>query len=291
MSSRWLTLLTPEMVPLNLRIASGGLRLGAFLVDLGLIVVGGGMVSLVVAAILRVLNCSPASLTMVLLLLWFFLRNFYFTTFELAWRGRTPGKRFAGLQVIAADCGPLTPDMIFARNLTREIEIFLPLIAVFLPGAVVPNHPFWVWVGTAMWAGTLMLLPLLNHNQARLGDLIAGTIVIEKPKGILLNDLVAETESKPDAEVHRFQFTQMQLDHYGEYELQVLEDILRRVDEGLVTPEALDAVSSRILAKIQWVEEAASVPSLPFLKAFYAAQRGRLENRLIFGERRESKTS
>ena len=61
------------------------------------------------------------------LLLSFALRSFYFIFFELRWQGATPGKRALGLRVIDRKGGRLKPEAVFARNLMREVEMFLPI--------------------------------------------------------------------------------------------------------------------------------------------------------------------
>src|SRR4030095_16192685 len=64
----------------------------------------------------------------------FMVRNLYFVGFELAGRGGTPGNRCVGLRVIDGAGGPLQPSAIVARNLTREIETFLPLGVLLTAG-------------------------------------------------------------------------------------------------------------------------------------------------------------
>ena len=44
----------------------------------------------------------------------------------MRWRGITPGKRVFGLRVIDRGGGALRADAVIARNLMREIEVFLP---------------------------------------------------------------------------------------------------------------------------------------------------------------------
>ena len=68
----------------------------------------------------------------ILMLVFFFLRNFYFAAFELAWRGMTPGKRVFGLRVIDRGGGTLRADAIFARNLIREVEVFIPAMILMI---------------------------------------------------------------------------------------------------------------------------------------------------------------
>ena len=81
-------------------------------------------------------------------------------------------------------------------------------------------------------------------------------------------------------------FTDPQLDVYGVYELQVLEDVLRgRGRAGHA--DAVRTVAEKVREKIGW--SGPPVSDERFLEAFYAALRGRLERRLLFGKRRADK--
>jgi hypothetical protein len=111
------------------------------------------------------------------------------------------------------------------------------------------------------------------------GDLIAGTLVISLPKRVLSNDLV---ERKA-----RFSFTDQQLRAYGAFELQVLEELLRRP----VTPQSmplLNEVCDKICRKIG---ATMPVPAdvMPFLREFYTAERAYLEREQLFGKARADK--
>ena len=70
----------------------------------------------------------------------FVVRNLYFIHFELSWRGATPGKRIVGIRVIDRRGGPLLPAAVIARNLTREVEIFIPL-RVLISATARPDPP------------------------------------------------------------------------------------------------------------------------------------------------------
>ena len=95
-------------------------------------------------------------------------------------------------------------------------------------------------------------------------------------------------EPAPPA-AEEFPFTREQLDIYGIHELQVLEDLLRRHDQGTLDLRILEEVCEKIKTKIAWPRETWNVPVRPFLDAFYRAQRGLLEKRMLFGQRRERK--
>jgi uncharacterized RDD family membrane protein YckC len=275
------TILTPEGVALDFTLAQVGDRLGAFLIDAVVIVVASAAVILLAG--LSSLVARGVALAMGLLA-FFVIRNLYFTLFECAWRGATPGKRAIGLRVIDAHGGMLTPEAVFARNLMREIELFLPLLAAVAPGALLPDAPSWLARLSLVWLFVLALLPLFNHDHLRVGDLVGGTVVIREPRSDLREDLsdTRETEAHADAT-----FTSAQLDLYGIRELHVLEALLRQRHPNRAK---LDAVARQIQSKIGWETSARiAIDSPRFLMTFYTAQRARLEQRLLLGDRREVK--
>jgi uncharacterized RDD family membrane protein YckC len=271
---------TPEGVPLRFAVALAGDRIAALLLDLLAIsaVVALLAVPLGVLAARGLLDGDLVVAASVLAI--FLVRTFYFAFFELSWQGQTPGKRKLRLRAVEARGGPLTAEAIVARNLTREVEIFLPLAALLAPGALFPGAPGWAALAALAWILILGFLPLLNRDRLRVGDLVAGTVVVRTPDAVLLEDLAATRAREALA------FTDAQLDAYGIYELQVLEQVLRgRGQAGHA--EAVRTVAAKIREKIGW--EGPAAPDEPFLEAFYAAQRGRLERRLLFGRRRADK--
>src|SRR5215467_14866707 len=90
-------------------------------------------------------------------LVFFFLRNFYFMAFELTPRAATPGKRALGIRVTMRDGGPLTAEAVFARNATRELELFLPLSLLAAPGVGVDA---WVALMGIVWCAVFVFFPL-----------------------------------------------------------------------------------------------------------------------------------
>ena len=116
-------LVSPEGVPLDIQIASHGERIAAIILDMTFLM--GVVICLYLLLIPAFFSRSGTSVAMTLILfLAFIVRNLYFLHFELAWQGRTPGKKICGLRVINRQGGELTPSAIIARNLTREVEIF-----------------------------------------------------------------------------------------------------------------------------------------------------------------------
>jgi uncharacterized RDD family membrane protein YckC len=289
---------TPEGVSLPFRVAPAGDRVKAFLLDL--LVISAGSLAVWVLAFLTLPSSAAALGISLALLASFLLRNFYFIFWEVNRGGVTLGKRASGLRVISRDGGPLTAEAVFARNLTRDVEFFIPLLVFLAPQALIPDAPPWAGYIAGAWLFLFAAMPLFNKDRLRCGDLVAGTLVVQAPVPVLLPDLALperpflrprrEAAALPAAPAAPpgLAFTREQLDIYGIHELQVLEDLLRRFADGTLEAGVLDEVSARIRTKIGWPAEP-KVPVLEFLQAFYAAQRGRLENKLLFGQRQERK--
>jgi hypothetical protein len=189
--------------------------------------------------------------------------------------------------VIDAGGGQLSVEAVIVRNLTRDVETFLPLTVLVAPQILWPDAPVWALPVAGIWALVLGLVPLFNKQHRRLGDMVAGTVVIAAPQVALLGDMAASRASAPSRPGKREPvFTKAQLAVYGIYELQVLEKILR--GSGYEdTARQMAAVRENICRKIGWKD--AVEDDLAFLQAFYAAQRAHLEGRMLMGERREDK--
>lgn len=86
-----------------------------------------------------------------------FLLNFgYFAFFEIVWNGQTPGKRKVGVRVIKDSGRPLTAAETLGRNFLRIVDQ--------LPGFYALG----------------VLVALLNSKNKRLGDFIAGSLVVRE---------------------------------------------------------------------------------------------------------------
>lgn len=299
--------LTPEGLSLPFVVGSAGDRISAFVLDTVLIVlatIGLQLLGVALAALgLKELGFSFA------LLVGFLLWNFYFIYFEAHRGGVTYGKRKAELRVISRGGGPLTAEAVVARNLMRNLEFQMPLLVLLAPGQMLPEAPVWGRLIAAVWLMAFAFMPLFNKDRLRCGDLVAGTIVVKAPAAVLLGDLTARGTPPRPAErpaarwtpppptpalapepvAEEFPFTRQQLDIYGIHELQVLEDLLRRDDQGTLDGRILEDVCDKIKTKIGWPRERWDVPSRRFLDAFYRSQRARLEQKMLFGQRQERK--
>ena len=79
----------------------------------------------------------------------------YYVFFEVLWKGQSPGKRWMGLRVIRTDGTPITLSEAFIRNLVRVVD--------FLPAGY----------------GVGIITMFIDKQSRRLGDLAAGTLVVQ----------------------------------------------------------------------------------------------------------------
>ncbi|TNE64351.1 MAG: RDD family protein [Alphaproteobacteria bacterium] len=275
---------TPEGVSLKVELADRGDRAGALIIDLVILLLG--MIGAVVAIFFITGSVGLDRLGLIIVLLSMFLfRNFYFMFFELRWQGQTPGKRKLGIKVIDRFGQPLTSEAIFARNMMREVEIFIPLGIVFSGGATGVSGLMQLF--SFIWAGALVCLPFFNRDNLRAGDLIAGTLVVRQPATGLARDMLESGEKLQASGDGQYSFTTEQLRVYGIYELQMLEELLRNVSpEGGM--KRLTA-GKAIVRKIKWPDPVHEGQMDAFLQAYYHALRKHLEGGLLMGKRKENK--
>ena len=217
----------------------------------------------------------------------FLFRNAYFLFFELRPRGATPGKRLAGIRIAARDGAQLTAGAVIARNLMRDIELFLP--AVFFAQAGQGGDIGLATFAALAWLGVFLAIPLVNRDRLRAGDIIAGSWVVEAPRTRLAAVLAtgaAARDGTSEVTGARFRFGEAELAAYGEYELQTLERVLR---DG--RSENMIAVAEAICRKIGWEPGRPGIQGdeRAFLEAYYAQLRARLEKRMRFGKRKADK--
>lgn len=266
----------PEGVAIPFRIASRGARLGAQALDL-ILTWGGAFLLLLGLLWLGVLGWQ--ALWTLLILAFFFLRVPYYILSELVWNGRTLGKRLVRIRVISVDGRRLTPHQVVARNLMKEAEVFLPLETL---AAATSVSGVFEWL-IALWMLGVLAVPFLNKPAQRLGDMLAGTVVVDTPRPRLMPDL---TVAQDRAGVV---FDLAQLDHYGRHELQVLEQVLRRRPKSRAELAQFDAVTRAICRRIGHAPVPEGAAQWGFLTDFYRQQRAHLEARNLMGELRVDK--
>ena len=149
-------LVTGEAVALDLRPAAVPSRLLAGVIDAVLqLLLFFGIAALESAVAPSVSNAADSALAVVLLVL---VGIGYPVLFESLLRGRTPGKMALGLRVVRDDGGPIGFRQAFVRGLA----------GAFL------ERP-----GITFFAGGILTM-LLGPRSKRIGDLLAGTVVLQE---------------------------------------------------------------------------------------------------------------
>jgi uncharacterized RDD family membrane protein YckC len=155
-----LTIETPEQTSLEFALAGIGSRFLAIAVDTLIQTIAAAVLILGVILLFRVFGASSgtaAAWTGAAVLLILFLAYYgYFVFFESLWNGQTPGKRLVRIRVIKDDGRPIRTVESMGRNLLRLVDML----------------PIFYAVGIAC--------VLLNRKGKRLGDFVAGTIVVHE---------------------------------------------------------------------------------------------------------------
>jgi uncharacterized RDD family membrane protein YckC len=159
---------TPESVELEFDLAGIGNRTLALVVDY---LVWGAVLLAVLLAWAIVSTQLPRYfgglldvenlelwLAAIALLISFVVYVGYFVCFETLWRGQTPGKRYAKIRVIRDDGQPIGLSQAVLRALLRPID-------------------------DISFIGALLII--LGNREKRLGDWVAGTIVVQQERPVV----------------------------------------------------------------------------------------------------------
>jgi len=154
---------TPEQIALELPLAGIGSRFLAIAIDtliqVALYLITGLVFLLLLPEGLSIFTFLPKTLGPALaIFVGFAIYWGYFAIFEIIWSGQTPGKRIAGIRVIKESGRPVNAFEAIGRNLMRAVDV--------MPGIY----------------GVGLVCMMLNKQSRRLGDFVAGTVVVhEKP--------------------------------------------------------------------------------------------------------------
>ncbi|WP_297049873.1 MULTISPECIES: RDD family protein [unclassified Thermosynechococcus] len=173
---RWLrrvTLRTPESIELDFALAGIGSRVLAWLIDQVILYTALVLFSLAAGYIyfyalylwlIEVLPTSNQSIEAwslgIYLLVMFALYNGYYIFFETYWQGQTPGKRYAEIRVVQDNGRPIGLREATLRSLLQPIDFAFFGIGPFLVA--------------------------LSRSEKRLGDMVAGTLVIQDEQAMRL---------------------------------------------------------------------------------------------------------
>ncbi|UDQ98732.1 RDD family protein [Lentisphaerota bacterium WC36G] len=152
-NSEYAIIKTPEEVEFKIHLASLPRRASAFLIDFLIILTFIWVVNTPMSAIFNIADGGGVVKALYVVLM-AFISNFYFIFIEYFYHGKTLGKKMLKIKVIDSDALSLTFYQILIRNLMRSIDTL----------------PFFY--------GTAVLAMFFGKNNRRLGDIVAGCLVI-----------------------------------------------------------------------------------------------------------------
>ena len=159
LAQRVISIRTPENIELSFALAGPGSRAAAYFLDLMIMFfILQLLINLLIAVLASVLEAGGADgrlwAAAISGLLLFAPYNGYFILLEWLWNGQTPGKRLLHIRVIKQGGYSLSFFDTLLRNLLRVVDFL----------------PFFYGVGLASL--------VLTRDSQRVGDLVAGTIVV-----------------------------------------------------------------------------------------------------------------
>lgn len=248
------TLHTPESVELEFTLAGIGNRAYALLIDyifLGLILivflVGALIFNSVLLETIANLVGSTNGLELwsiaVQGLIAFVIYVGYFVFFETVWSGQTPGKRYVKIRVIRDDGRPVRLQQSTLRALLRPFdELFF--IGVFLI--------------------------VFNQREKRLGDLVAGTLVIQEEQTVKAAAFKVSTSAKSLA---KKLLTDADISCLLPEDFAVIREYLQR-REAMI-PNARNELSKQLATQVKQIIRLEKLPAKVdanvFLEAVYEA--------------------
>ncbi len=151
---------TPEHVRLDYVLADLGSRAAALAIDFAILVAASLAIGLGVYYAGDLGAVLESASRTILVFATFFAQWGYFLLFEGLGGGRTPGKRVVGLRVLHLGGEPLSFRGAVLRNLVRVVDL-QPAVSGLVGGVCI----------------------LVNRRAQRLGDLVAGTMVVRDAAG------------------------------------------------------------------------------------------------------------
>ena len=164
MKQKSITIESPEKITFNYTLSEIGTRIAAYMIDSIL----QGLIVFFIIFLLFLLGISLSSfeglfnsevgymLIAFIMIMQFLLKWFYYVFFEVLMEGQTPGKKITGIRVITVNGENLDFGTIVLRNLLRVVDGF-------------PSIPV---IGT--------LIAMIDKKRRRLGDIVAGTMVVNE---------------------------------------------------------------------------------------------------------------
>jgi uncharacterized RDD family membrane protein YckC len=245
---------TPESVELEFVLAGIGSRAFALGIDYTLLIVGLALLLFVLSFLAGFLielfsrlnvNARTVELWMwaIVVLIVFTIYVGYFVGFETLWQGQTPGKRWAKIRVVRDNGRPVRLSHATLRALLRPIDD---------------------WLSIGAW------LIIFSPREKRLGDWVAGTLVIQEESRMGRQSLLVSENAQPLATqlLQQADIPQLQPADFA-----VIREYLQR-RQGF-TVQARNEVSLRLARQIKLLIALEQVPANVtadlFLEAVYLA--------------------
>jgi len=233
---------TPEQIPLEFALAGVGSRALALILDtliltLCYLVLFIGAIAVIAGTTKYAGTMSSTWAIAIILLLAFLLQWGYFAIFETLWKGQTPGKRYMDVRVIKDSGAPITAYEAIGRNLLR----------------VVDSSPMY---------GIGILCVMLNKQNKRLGDMVAGTVVVhERPATEIQPAWSPAVASAPSPVVASSPYNVARL---SVQELELIETFLQRRYDLMpeVRYQAAAQIAERVTASLQIPREGRPAPEV-----------------------------
>jgi uncharacterized RDD family membrane protein YckC len=205
---------TPENVAFGYQVAGIGSRFIATLLDTIIVVLLQVIIFVVAAVIINLLDkaaladqLSPWIIAIFGVVLSIFYWGYY-VFFEMLWNGQSPGKRWTSLRVIRTDGTPITLSEALIRNLVRIVD-FLPALY-----------------------GVGIITMFIDKQSRRLGDLAAGTLVVQDRAPISIQSLsVKRTINLKMQGLTKVSLEGFPIERLTNDDLSLIEDFLLRRDQ------------------------------------------------------------
>lgn len=242
---------TPESVELEFTLAGIGNRAWALLIDyhiLGLFILGFLIVWSIISWQLVEITGNLFRrvdiglwLVALALLAMFFLYTSYFILFETFWQGQTPGKRWAKIRVVRDDGRPIGIGQATLRSLLRVFD-------------------------DTLFLGAFLIM--FTVREKRLGDLAAGTIVIQVESPVAAANSISDAANELAHQLlQQADITQLLPDDFA-----VICEYLQR--RKAMSPKAKEQLSFQLAQQVENIITLKIPPTVTpdvFLEAVYLA--------------------
>ncbi len=243
---------TPESVELEFTLAGIGNRAWALLIDYHIL----GLLVVVFLIIWSIISWQLVEITgnlfrrvdiglwlvAIALLVMFFVYTGYFILFETFWQGQTPGKRFAKIRVVRDDGRPIGIGQATMRSLLRAFD-------------------------DTLFLGAFLII--FTRREKRLGDLAAGTIVVQVELPVAAANSISDGANELAQQLlHQADFTQLLPDDFA-----VIREYLQR--RKAMSPKAREQLSLQLAQQAKSIIALEKLPQAVtcdvFLEAVYLA--------------------